>query len=448
MWIINFLICSVLYLAILYLWRRRYFDQCLSLILFGYFCCPVFRYGAFEVNGSYFITFMLFVICAGYFGSGKIGRNRDAFLLFQVGSISLTLLAGVLNGVFNQAVIIPLAGLLNLALGTFGCILLFRRVDSPFLVLRKAIVRANICHMLFGALQLTNVNAGYTITKQLYATASKSAPLDTVINELGAFSRIYGATFSPTLLGGYILFAFSFIFALILMEKKMGINNLLLLASTVLLGFMAFSKTVIVGIPLIGFIFLMRSLIYGGKKYGKLFLQFISLLLAAFGVTVLVAACSGHMGVVKYYFGLLLKPLQVFQSRYGSSINMGDPNATSGMAGALAIFLKHPVIGVGMVPILDEFLWDSQYLSLLHDGGSVLFVITLSFYISAYTKQKKAKGLPQMMILTALMFIALATNVLTITNYIPFIAFSVGVTGNLKADNISCKRKGGFRIRV
>lgn len=436
MWITNFLICSVLYFAILYLWRRRCFDKCLSLILFGYFCCPVFRIGAFEVNGSYFITFILFAICAGYFGSGKIGKNRDAFLLFQVGSISLTLVAGVLNGVFNQAIIIPLVGLLNLAIGTFGCILLFRRVDSPFLALRIAIVRANICHMLFGVLQLTNVSAGYKVTKQLYVTASKSAPLDTVINELGAFSRIYGATFSPTMLGGYILFAFSFIFALILMEKRMKMNNLILLASTVLLGFMAFSKTVIIGIPLIGFLFLMRSLIYEGRKYGKLFLQFISLLLAAFGVTVLVAACSGHLGVVRYYFGLLFNPLQIFQSRYGSSVNMGDPNATSGMAGALAIFLKHPVIGVGMVPIMDEFLWDSQYISLLHDGGSVLLLITLSFYLSAYVRQKKAKGLPQMMILTALMFIAMATNVLTITNYIPFIAFSVGVIGNLKTRKI------------
>lgn len=436
MWIINIFICAALYLTILYTWSRRRFDKCMSWILLGYFCCPVFKCGSLEVSGSYFITLMLIIFCAEYLQSGKARLNKDGYPLFQIVSIALMLMAGVINGVFGTEIIVPLIGLLNLAVGTFGCMLFFRRTNNPLLVLRKAVVRANVCHILLGVLQLTNTSAGYKITRQLYVTADRSIPLDGMMEMEGAFGRVFGATFNPTILGGYVLLAFSFVFAVILMEKRMGKNNLILLASTVLLGFTAFSKTAIIGIPLIGFVFLMRSLICDGMQYRRLFFQFATILLIGFGVILLLANHYGLMGRVRYYFGLFTNPLQIFQNRYGSSINMGDPNATSGMAGMLAMFMKHPIIGVGMVAVLDEFAGDSQYLSLLHDGGIVLFVITLSFYISVFMRQRKAKGLSQMMILFALLFVALATNVFTVSNYIPFIAFGVGVRGMIKSKEI------------
>lgn len=434
MWIINIFICAALYLTILYTWSHRRFDKCMSWILFGYFCCPVFKCGSLEVSGSYFITLMLIIFCAEYLQSGKARLNREGYPLFQIVSIALMLMAGVINGVFGTEIIVPLIGILNLAVGTFGCMLLFRRTNNPLLVLRKAVVRANICHILFSALQLTNTSAGYKITKQLYVTVNRSKPIDNMMEEAGAFRRIFGATFSPTILGGYVLLAFSFVFALILLEKGKEKNNLILLLSIILLGFLAFSKTAIIGMPVVGFIFLMRSLICGGTQYRKLFFQFMVLLLVAFGGTVLVAVYFERLGVVQYYFGLFLKPLQIFQNRYGSSTDMGNLNVTSGTAGMLTAFMKHPVIGVGMVAILDEFAGDSQYLSLLHDGGIVLFVITLSFYISVYMRQRKVKGLPQMMILFAVMLVSWATNVLTVITYIPFISFCIGVRGVLKRE--------------
>lgn len=435
MWIINFLICIALYSTILYTWSCRRFDKCMALILFGYFCCPVFRFGSLEVNGSYFITLILIIFCSNFIQRGKVRIiiSRDGYILYQFGSIALMLTAGILNGVFNAEIIISLIGILNIAIGTYGCIFFFQRINNPFLVLRRAIVRANILHMLFAVIQLTNTSAGYWITKQLYVTSSRSIPIDTIMYEVGSFSRIYGATYSPTVLGGYVLFAFSFVLALMLIER--GENNSLLLLSTVLLGFMAYSKTAIIGMPVIGLIFLMRPLFSGKMHNSKPFLQCIGLLLVGFGVLLLLAIYFGRLGQVRYYFGLFSNPLQIFQNRYGSSVDMGDPNATSGTAGTLALFLKHPIIGVGMLAVLDEVLWDSQYLSLLHDGGIVLFVVTLSFYISVYVRQRKAKGLPQMMILVALMLTAFAVNVFTVTMYIPFIALCVGVRGKLKGEN-------------
>lgn len=439
MWIINFFICTVLYMRILYLWSRRQLDECLSLILFGYFCCPIFKVGSLEVNGSYFITLILFPFCAGCFQRGTMRINRDRFLLFQFGVISLMLMAGALNGKLDTSIIVPLIGNLNIAAGMFGCIVLFRKVDNPLLVLRQAIIKANILHVLFGVLQLTNVSAAYRITKQLYATASRSIPLDTM-NDLGAFARVFGATFTPTLLGGYALLSFSFVFALTLIDRGKRKSNFLLLLSTILLGFMAFSRTAIMGMPIIGGIYLIWILFHGGKQYRKFFGKIISLLLIAFGFTILLAGYFGLLGQVQYYFGQMLRnPLKAFQGRYGNSVSMwGDSSATSGIAGTVAMFTKHPIIGVGMVAVADEFIEDSQYISLLHNGGLILFTITLLFYGSLYMKQRKTRGLPQMMILSSLMLAGLAINVLTVTSFIPFIALCVGLVGS-RSDKYTCR---------
>lgn len=440
MWILNFLICTILYLRILYLWSYRRLNECLCLILTGYFCCPVFKCGSFEVNGSYFITLILVVLCGNYFGKGKIGIKRDRFLLFQTGALCLMLMAGALNGRFDTDIIAPFMGHVNIAIGTFGCVLFFRRVNNSFQILRRAIIITNICHILFGVLQLTNASLAYQITSQLYATAGRSIPLNTM-KELGKFARIFGATFSPTILGGYVLLTFSFVFALILLEKGKRKSNLVLLLSTLLLGFMAFSKTAIIGMPIIAVIFLVWILFHGGTAYRKILGKSVLLLLTAFGITVLSAYCFGLLGQVQYYFGTLLSnPLRAFRGRYGNSISMwGDSAATFGLAGTLALFRKHPVIGVGMVEVFEEFIGDSQYLSLLHNGGIMLFAATLLFYISVYMRQRKTKGLPQMMILTALMFAGLAMNVLTVANLVPFIAISIGIEGMGKqTDNDSC----------
>lgn len=443
MWIINFLICIALYSTIIYEWKCKCFDKCMALILFGYFCCPVFRLGSLEVNGSYFITLILIFFCLSFSQRGKSGINvsRDGYLLYQIGAIVLMLTAGLLNGIYKVQIIISLIGILNIAIGTYGCIIFFRRINNPFLALRRAVVRANSLHMIFAVIQLINTSAGYWITKQLYVTASRSIPIDTIMYEVGSFSRVYGATYSPTILGGYVLFAFSFVLALMLMDKK-GKNSLLLL-STVLLGFMAYSKTAIIGMPVIGFIFMLRSFFNREMQNRKPFLQCIGLLLVGFAVIFLLAVYFGRLGQVQYYFGLFRNPLQVFQNRYGSSVDMGDLNATSGTAGTLAVFMKHPVIGVGMMAVFDEFLGDSQYLSLLHDGGIVLFVVTVGFYLSVYVRQRNAKGLPQMMLLAALMLTAFAINIFTVTMYIPFIALCIGVKGRLKSekDLYPCQRQ-------
>lgn len=430
MWIINCFLCTALCLYIILQWSYSRLDKCLTVALFGYFCCPVFKMGSFEVNGSYLITLALFCISAQVF-QRKLKLREVKFLSFQVAFIGIMIMAGCLNGVLSRAIIVPLIGYFNIAIGTFGCIYLFLRVKEPVRVLKRSIVKANACHIIFGIIQLTNASIAYKVTGQLYASEGRGGPLKTM-EEIGAFMRVFGATYSPTILGGYVLLAFSFVLGCILTEKKQQKGTFALLLSIILLGFMAFSKTAILGILVIGFIFSIKVLLQNRKRCRRFIFRGGLVLLTGFGITAAIARYLGFWGQIQYYFGVILSnPFQAFVSRYGNGVLMQKPDSlvTSGMAGSVALFRKHPIIGVGMTAVLDEFVGDSQYMTLLHNGGILLCIMTMLFYLSVFWRQKKTKGQLQVMLLTALMLGGVAMDVLTTTNFIPFIAFCIGIEG-------------------
>ena len=145
-------------------------------------------------------------------------RESGKYLLLQIFTIHVMIFASILNGISASGLFIQMIGYLNLTIGVLGCAYLFGKSRKPADAIRKAIIYANVCHILFSGIQFKNAGFGYMLTSQLYASPGRNSPLETM-NEIGYFVRAFGATYSPTILGGYALLSYSYMLMLIVYER-------------------------------------------------------------------------------------------------------------------------------------------------------------------------------------------------------------------------------------
>lgn len=439
MWFINLCCCLILYGYIILCYLRKKRQHLLQAVIIGYFCCPVFKVGGVAINGTYFITFILALICLITYAEGKtkMAGLRLYYFLFIILNIYFMLNATLVNGVNDSRLIVSLLGQVNIFMGVMECALLYRTVEKPQEILKKAVITTNIIHVIFGCIQLLSVKWGYLITNQLFASPDRNGPLK-VMWGTGNFYRMFGASYSPTILGGYILVAFTFLLACVLekRKKRMG-RDLCLLTVTLLIGLLAFSKTVILGVCIIFVLEAGWCVFHLNKCNKKALFQCMGVIIGAFLLVIVIAYPTRLWGQVQYYFGKILRsPTSALNTRYGNGVmstsfkSLVASNKISDYVNTtyltMALIKEHPLVGVGLIPIMGEFIGDSQYITILHYGGILLFLVFLFFYLEVFVTHYKSGKLSQFMVLVAIGLCGISMNSLEISVMVPFVAFCLG----------------------
>lgn len=451
MWFVIIVVLSFSYLK-----ERKLF---MIAIIVSYICCPYIKIGGVEINGIYILTVLIAILALKEViqKKAKFKKIHFFFCIAMFSYLLIALIAGAVNGVLDTSTIVSIIGMGNIWVGIICLSLLLQNKDKDNILIHS-IFFINCIHTVFGVIQLLSVDLGYLLTSQLFAKADRIQPLLTM-KELNAFYRVFGACYSPTILGSYVLIACGYIIACILANK--GKNNLyFLLIHTLLLGLFAFSKTVIIGIFVIlliivlFFAFLQKEI----KNNLKQALRMLIAVLLCFIIVTVICYPTRLQMQVNYYFGVIVStPMQALTSRYGEALKdykegtldkvyqqMQEMEGLSGkteqeMNGkteqemidstgatkAVACFFKHPVLGVGITTIGGEFIGDSQYITVLHHSGVLGFVLFALFYGVLFITSITKKNLKKLSILLSIAMCGVAINILEIAVAIPFLAFCI-----------------------
>lgn len=441
-------VLSLILISYLYLSKR------LEASLVGLFTlcmiAPTLRIGEAYINAAYLITIWLaalfFIEAIKERAWPKLTRQDIKVLLIlfivsRIVSITAFIIGYLQNGTASWGVVTgALAGNLNLSilvveLTYMGQKLAKRRL-LPLMYKSAAILA--LVNIVFFLLQRFSFDLGFSLTARLFESPDRSAPLE-AMKEIGAFDRIFGSFFTPTVLGTTFLYLIVILAAWYIMTKQKQIMWPIITVIAVLtfIGINSFSKLIILGLPalavftLICLLFLRKS-----KKIRPIsmrnFWLFFSATLAVFILTYYLFPAE-LINVKNYYYGLIIEPLSSLSTRYRppapvdpAIIDSGEAPIDAGLTvSALLFFRQYPIFGVGPVAIADEFIGDSQVVSALHHGGIVGAVGYLIFYVYAFIEGIKRRNLMVLTLLVSLAIGCLATVTLDYRHTMPFIAFII-----------------------
>ena len=100
---------------------------------------------------------------------------------------------------------------------------------------------------------------------------------------------------------------------------------------------------------------------------------------------------------------------------------------TGNLSDTFEIFKEHLFIGVGPGQVRNEFVGDSEYITLLHNGGVMCFVIYAVFYgglIMGYYLQEKYQ---ELFILVTIGIGGISMMIFSYSCIIPFLSFCICV---------------------
>lgn len=445
----------------------------LSLIIIGYlylkaryessmvwlFClcilAPVLTIGDAVVNSAYLISAgLLLILAIEAVKKRAIPRimEKDVRLLFylfiisRIVSIAAYLIGYLQNGTADIGVMVgAMAGNVNLTLLVLLLVLMGKQLPHRRIlpVIYKAAAIVAGLNLIFFFLQRFAFDFAYNLTAGLYLSPDRSRPLLTML-EIGAFDRIFGTFFTPTLMGTTFLYLIVILAAWYFCAKVKLTHWPVLLTIAVLMfvGINSFSKLIILGVPamlvffLVSLLFLRRT-----KELRPLKLKMSNFFLfSALTLIIFTAAYflfpAELINVKNYYYGMLIQPLASMSSRYQpgtaidpSIIEAGEPVADAGMTvSALLFFRQHPVFGVGPVAVGNEFIGDSQIAMVLHHGGIVGAIGYLLFYAYAMVRAFLKRNLMVMSLIAAIFIGCTASGTLDYRHTMPFIAFIILVT--------------------
>lgn len=215
--------------------------------------------------------------------------------------------------------------------------------------------------------------------------------------DIGFLNRAVGSFGSPINLGAFALLCLAYFWGKILAGYKTKINMVGLCLS-IICGLLSCTKTFLFGSPIIIICGFLVSLLLGERikmpriKQVLFFLLFTSGAILIGGWTYSFAIARGIP--LNYYFGLLSKPLQAFNSRY---------NTEEGILSLTRFVIEeNPIMGVGKTIPFGEFIGDSFYFVLIHDTGILGTIIFGLIFIVAVVYVVKQKSLSKILMLLVL----------------------------------------------
>ncbi len=451
----NFIILVISIFIVVQYYRKNYLY---SFIVLGmsYICLPVFKLGSGRgLNSAYFLTMICFLFFVHTLLKKRIVFDKIAG--FYLGSMMLsTVIVGVgwlINGIPKGRDLIHFVGMGQYIVAVYVLVVLTRSYQVNRKKMMEGIIIGSVCLNYFvGIIQLVNMEWGEKVIRQLYVYAGKESPLEAMC-EVGRFVRIFGTFYSSPVLGIISLIFLTYVVHGILIDQKVRIRSLLMYVGSLGLGILAFSKTVIIGVFLIWLLSAIVILLQ--KRCLKMFVLILKVLMMTLG-TFLVVGCIQYMiglgEFVDYYYFKASNIGVAMQTRYESLLvkeedEVTDPNGNVASAGepsdkeveetskplksgnlrdTFEVFTQHPIIGVGPSAINNEFIGDSEYVTILHNGGLVNFLIYAVFYGSLLIYYFIHKRNQELFVLMAIGMGGISLPVFSASYIIPFLAFGLG----------------------
>jgi len=264
-----------------------------------------------------------------------------------------------------------------------------------------------ICiNLLLSIIQIT-FSQTIPLFYNLYYKASMT-PLSQAL-KAGRFYRAYGSFGTPVNLGGFSLIAFSYFYAKLLDSnyKKSIIYGLF---ASMLCGLLSLTKTYIIGMPIIICIGLVFKLIFCGNSIininiKKLFKGIMIFFMLGF-IGFLVIEKGKQIGMhFNWYLSFITHPFDALVTRY--DLNTGI------LSNTMEVIRGNMLIGVGNTKIMNEFIGDSAYVTLLHNVGIVGAIFILFIYCSLFLEQFKKKKISGVLIIIAVLLCGVAFPVFT-----------------------------------
>lgn len=440
--VLSLLLTSTFYL------KQRYQAAFLTVISLA-MLAPTLQINGSYLNAAYLMTVWLFatIVIESIRDKRlpKLEKTESRILLWvfivsRVWSIGAYVIGYVQNGTAGISAFMG-ALLGNINLFVLVVLLVYMGLKMPKkrllpVFFQSAVLLAAV-NVVFYVLQRFFFEIGYDLTYSLFMSPDRSFPLETM-KAIGAFDRIFGSFFTPTVLGTTFLYMIVILLAWYFVTQK---ELLLPMFATIIVltyvGITSFSKLIILGLPaMIVYLFVCLLIMKRSKTLKPIklnnFWVMTSLLVAVFVVAYLTFP-QELINVKNYYYGMLMKPLNSLTSRYKIPTNInpdiieaGEPLPDAGKTvDALNFFRQHPIFGVGPIAVADEFIGDSQVSMVLHHGGIVGAVGYLLFYGYAFIKGIQKQNLMVISLIAALFIGCLASNTLDYRHTMPFIAFII-----------------------
>ena len=389
-----------------FLFKKKYNVACALSIVF-YCCLPVAKWGSYSMNSAYFITAVL-----GVFYIIAFKRKEIRPLLWQriyLGLMSAGIVFMAIGWIaFGRATFSGLAsfaGALQYMLGAFFLSSVMSLCKKSGLSLRRAMYSAftsiTVLNGAFALFQLAFYKPALFATYQLFVSPIRKGPIISAIST-GRFVRAFGCTYTPIFLGVISLCVCAFILGDVIVCPKRNVRRALLFAASSIVGLMALSKTIILGI-IIQLVLFVLLLVFSSLKEKKIrinlnkiisvSLTYILITVIAFSAVYAFGVAAGNGEYVNHYYSSLLDPARALDSRYSGIFadndadreKSEDENEMHGITlDAFEVFSEHPVVGVGPQAVKGEFLGDSQFIIVLHDGGILMFLCYTLYYAALF----------------------------------------------------------------
>lgn len=444
-YVINDIILFIISISLLYYLQKENYKNAVIISVFAYCCAPVIKIQDIGINPSYLFTGILGIWLLKLMWEKKINWSRTVFI-FVGGMGTSILIVGIswlLNAQYQVSHLIHFMGMTQWALGVVALYILYTNNEMFQQSLYWGIKGVIVWNFILTILQIFIPKIGIVLTKLLYTYTGKDAAINTTEN-VGRFLRGFGSFYSSTETGGFCLFTITLVL-LMICKQKIWKKELPFLFMILFVGLFAFSKAVIIGVfviflLLVGLIILLKVKV----DYRKMLCSFFVTLLAFFVVIVL-GKSVGLSGQVDYYFGKLLNPFSVFETRYGDldksdkiisdTANSGVTAIEGNLEKTIEVIRKNIIIGVGPASVEGEFVGDSQFVVSLHDGGIINFSICCFLYIFLFIKGWKEKTLETCILIGIVAMECLFIPVFSCAYAIPFIAWCLVVNKRSKEIN-------------
>lgn len=365
----------------------------LMVMLIGILCAPLSAIAGQSVPFAYFAGAGLLAYALLNARRLKIPRNNFVLLLSTI--IFLLLFLEWLSTVICVFAHAPLSvGWLGL-LGRLRGILLYGLStvfaynglrnhvgvggNTLFSKILSALGIAMMLNLVAVCVQLVHPQYGFRIVSAWYSSESRSTIQ--AMEKTGMFLRSYGLNYSPVVLGFKSLLSFGGALFHTLMPRNATTDRkaIAVMILSVVNGALSFSKTFILGFVISIMVYWLYGLL-PKLRYSstvsintKRVLVGCCLLIAFVVVGVSADKLQRATGLpFSYYFSKMIRsPLDAFASRY--QYELLPQNAKL----MYDVIQAHPVFGVGMTSVVGEFVGDSQYLGVIHNGGIVALFLTL-----------------------------------------------------------------------
>ena len=424
-----------------------------------YFISPVIKLANNSgINPSYWVTGILLVTsileCSN--GNMTIGKDQKKYFLYMQGIILCMILGAILSNNFLISDILHYIGTEQYILGVFliGNWYEKREVNGSkcFKYTIIIVITANI---IMGLIQMFSVKIGGILTKILFTYTGKDLQINDVLQVTKRFIRIMGTNYSPTVLGIISLLMIAYFVSQILNNKKVYFWYILAL----FLGLFAFSKSAILGTWIIILLGMLLEIFVKRKITNILifkWLKCIGITLSTYIFVCIFASLIGLSAFVNYYYFESFNIRKAVSTRYGNilentqtqeerivpisdgesdSIISNKENSSEmsyenknleqtndgNLIEAFEVFKEHPVFGVGPGSLRGEFVGDSQFIMVLHDGGISAFIIYGIFFGGLLVQKIKKKDIKNSLIICALGMGAFSLPVFILGCTIPFL---------------------------